>query len=125
MREVPLDIIRILACIMIVAMHSPLPTGEGNGLFLSTLSYFTAPGVGLFFMISGALLLPIKTDTRFFFKHRFLKVAVPAVFWTVYIYAAIFGCGMNLFLGERYAQFLFRHRLILCFGSSIRCWAYI
>lgn len=45
------------------AMHSPMPGGaEGNGMFLSTSSYVTAPGIGLFFMISGALLLPIKED---------------------------------------------------------------
>lgn len=84
MRDISIDILRILACMMIVAMHSPLPAEEGNGLFLSTLSYFTAPGVGLFFMISGALLLPIKTDTLSFFKHRFLKVAVPTVLWSIF-----------------------------------------
>ena len=82
-RNYSLDILRILACLMIVAMHSPMPTGSENGLFLSALSYVTAPGVGLFFMISGALLLPIKTDTSSFLRRRFSKIAFPTVFWSI------------------------------------------
>lgn len=89
MRNQSLDILRILACMMIVVMHSPMPTVGENGLFLSSLSYLTAPGIGLFFMLSGALLLPIKTDTRSFLKKRFLKIALPLLFWTV-IYLLFF-----------------------------------
>lgn len=48
------DLLRLLACLMVIAMHAPLPdSAEGNGLFLSTLSYLTAPCIGLFFMVSG------------------------------------------------------------------------
>lgn len=57
-RDLSLDIIRIIACVMVVIMHSPMPSSRANGLFLSSLSYFTAPCIGLFFMVSGALLLP-------------------------------------------------------------------
>lgn len=46
------DLLRLLACLMVIAMHAPLPdSAEGNGLFLSTLSYLTAPCIGLFFMV--------------------------------------------------------------------------
>lgn len=69
---------------MIVCMHSPLPSHEGNGLFLSSLSYLTAPSIGLFFMVSGALLLPIKMGTSSFLKRRFMKVAIPAAVWTLF-----------------------------------------
>lgn len=79
-----LDLLRILACLMIVCMHSPLPSGEGNGVFLSSLSYLTAPGIGLFFMISGALQLPMKTEVKVFLKKCFLKIAVPTVIWTLF-----------------------------------------
>ena len=50
------DILRTFACLMIIAMHAPIPGAfaSSNGLFLSTLSYLTAPGIGLFFLISGA-----------------------------------------------------------------------
>lgn len=81
MRDLSLDILRILACLMIVCMHAPMPTVSENGLFLSALSYLTAPGVGLFFMLSGALLLPIKTDVKSFFR-RVVKIVLPLLFWT-------------------------------------------
>lgn len=55
-----LDIIRVLACLMVVAMHSPMPGEQANGTFLASLSYLTAPCIGLFFMVSGALLLPVN-----------------------------------------------------------------
>lgn len=54
-RDTSLDLIRIIACTMVVLMHSPMPTENANGLLLSSLSYFTAPCIGLFFMVSGAL----------------------------------------------------------------------
>ncbi len=83
-RVLSYDCLRILACVMIVCMHSPLPGNEGNGLFLSSLSYMTAPSIGLFFMVSGALLLPIKMGTSSFLKRRFMKVAIPAAVWTLF-----------------------------------------
>ena len=97
MRDYSLDILRILACMMIVTMHSPLPGGIEDGIFLSSLSYLTAPGVGLFFMISGALLLPVKSDTKSFIKRRFIKIAIPTFFWTVfYIVLDTFLNGQDL-----------------------------
>ena len=82
-RNINFDLIRILACLMIVAMHSPIPNENANGMFLSALSYLSAPGVGLFFMISGALILPIKTDLKSFFKKRFSKIFIPVVIWNI------------------------------------------
>lgn len=83
MRNYGLDVLRILACLMVVTMHAPLPGSDSDGIFLSALSYLTAPGIGLFFMISGALLLPVKTDTRTFLKRRFSKIAIPTLIWSV------------------------------------------
>lgn len=57
-RDFSLDLLRIMACVMVVIMHSPIPSENANGLLLSSLSYFTAPCIGLFFMVSGALILP-------------------------------------------------------------------
>lgn len=86
-RIFPLDALRILACIMVVTMHAPLPGNAENGLFLSSLSYLTAPGVGLFFMISGALLLPIKGRPGSFLKKRLLRIAIPLFVWSlIYIF---------------------------------------
>lgn len=57
-RDLSLDLLRIVACVMVVMMHSPIPSDNSDGIILSSLSYFTAPCIGLFFMVSGALILP-------------------------------------------------------------------
>ena len=82
--------IRIIACLLVVIMHAPLPSEQANGIFLSTLSYFTAPCIGLFFMVSGALLLPIKTDANSFIRKRLNKVVIPTLFWSIFYIAANF-----------------------------------
>lgn len=77
------DIMRIIACIMIICMHAPMPSEHANPLFLNASGYFTAPGLCLFFVISGALLLPIKTDTFSFLKKRLGKMVMPTLCFTV------------------------------------------
>lgn len=57
-RDSSLDVIRILACVMVVLIHSPLPESNAdNSLLLVLVSYLAAPCIGLFFMVSGALSL--------------------------------------------------------------------
>lgn len=91
-RDTSLDIIRILACFMVVLMHSPIPSSNASGPFLSALSYFTAPCIGLFFMVSGALLLPVRTDYITFIRKRFSKILVPTLLWSlVYIGLRLYG----------------------------------
>lgn len=82
-RDHSLDIIRITACLLVVLMHSPMPSDNASGPFLSVLSYLTAPCIGLFFMLSGALLLPVKDDYRTFLSRRLSKIVVPTLAWTV------------------------------------------
>ena len=83
-RIVYLDIIRVLACCMVVLMHSPHPDAGISGLILSPLSFLTAAGIGLFFMVSGALLLPVKIGTGDFLKKRIGKIIWPLLFWTLF-----------------------------------------
>lgn len=91
-RDTSLDIIRILACFMVVLMHSPIPSANASGPFLSALSYFTAPCIGLFFMVSGALLLPVRTDYITFIRKRFSKILVPTLLWSlIYIGLRLYG----------------------------------
>lgn len=52
-RDFSLDIIRILACMMIVLMHSPMPDLGIAGVVLCGISYLTAPGIGLFLWSAG------------------------------------------------------------------------
>lgn len=72
-------------------MHSPMPTANANGPFLAMLSYFTAPCIGIFFMVSGALLIPVKMDYFTFLKRRLSKVVIPTLVWTaIYLFLNIY-----------------------------------
>jgi len=93
-RDHSLDLIRIIACLLVVLMHSPVPSANAPGPFLSTLSFFTAPCIGLFFMVSGALLLPVNDDYTTFIRRRLSKIIVPTLAWT-----AIYLC-LNIYYGE-------------------------
>lgn len=90
-RDLSLDFMRMLACLMVVLMHSPMQAENASGLLLSSLSYFTAPCIGLFFMVSGALLLPPPLSTEnaalSFLKKRLKKVLVPTFVWTLFYIA--------------------------------------
>lgn len=86
-RDIKLDIIRIVACLMVITMHAPIPNENAIGIFNVALSYYTAPCIGLFFMVSGALLLPIKGNGIDFLKRRFTKIAGPTVFWSIFYIA--------------------------------------
>ena len=87
-RVLYLDLIRILACLMIVAMHAPIPSNSWNGQVLAADSLLTAPGIGLFIMVSGALLLPVTAPTKDFLRRRLLKVVIPTIIWTLIYYVA-------------------------------------
>ena len=108
-----LDTIRIMACVMIVAMHAPIPNTGLGSVVLSSDSLLTAPGIGLFVMVSGALLLPVRLSTKDFLRRRLGKVVGPTVVWTL-IYWAVApwteivhrGNGMRSFLSIPFsAQF--------------------
>lgn len=78
-----LDIVRCLACLMVIMIHSPQPN-SANGYVLSSISLLTAPCNGLFFMVSGALLLPIDKSTTIFLKTRLIKIAFPLLLWSLF-----------------------------------------
>ena len=81
-RNYSFDLMRVVACIMIICMHAPMPSEQAIPLFLNASGYFTAPGLCLFFVISGALLLPVKTETFTFLKKRLSKVVMPTICFT-------------------------------------------
>lgn len=79
------DALRTLACLMIIIIHSPMPNLEGgNSYLLSTISMTMVPGIGIFFMVSGALLLPVRSSQKNFLKRRLSKVVFPTLFWTLF-----------------------------------------
>lgn len=95
-RNLSYDLIRVVACIMIICMHSPMPNDNAIGFFNFGVSYFTEPGLCLFFVISGALLLPVKTDTFTFLKKRLGKVVMPTVCFTFLYLLLNVACGSNV-----------------------------
>lgn len=87
-RTIYLDIIRVIACLMVILMHAPVP-GEGaaaHGPFLVMNSYFTAPCVPLFLMVSGALLLPCKEgmEAGVYLRKRIAKIAGPTICFSLF-----------------------------------------
>ena len=78
-----LDVIRILACIMVILMHSPISGMSTPGFLLTGISFLTAPCIGLFFMVSGALLLPVRMPMKDFYHKRLSKIIWPTLFWTI------------------------------------------
>ena len=89
-RDFSLDIIRIAACLMVVLMHAPMPAENICGPFLVALSYLTAPCIGLFFMVSGALLMPVRMDYAVFVRKRLNKILVPTIVWSL-VYISVKG----------------------------------
>ncbi|MDE7426452.1 MAG: acyltransferase [Muribaculaceae bacterium] len=82
-RDLSLDVIRIVACVLVISCHAPMASAHINIPFLVMMGYASIPAVGLFFMISGALLLPVKLDYITFLKHRLPKVVIPTLIWTM------------------------------------------
>ena len=86
-RIVYLDILRVLACCMIVLMHSPHPDAGVPGYVQVPLYFLTAAGLVMFFMLSGATLLNKEMAVGPFLKRRFGKVAGPWLVWTLFYMA--------------------------------------
>lgn len=91
-----LDIIRIFACFLIIVIHSPIPNIGTNSYVLSSISMIASPAIGLFFMTSGALLLPVQEPTDVFLKRRLTKVIFPTLFWSLfYLVLTLVTVGMT------------------------------
>lgn len=94
-RIVYLDWIRVLSCILIVLMHSPHRDSGAPGYIVAPIYFITAAGLCMFFMVSGALLLPVEVNTFSFLKKRMGKILAPLLFWT------FFYLGLSLAFGEK------------------------
>ncbi|MEG1737728.1 MAG: acyltransferase [Odoribacter sp.] len=77
-----MDGVRVIACLMVILMHAPMPSTTASNAFNAFYSYLNVPCIPLFFMLSGALLFPIKGSSRQFLTKRVSKLVIPAVFWS-------------------------------------------
>ncbi len=86
-----LDTLRVIACLMVILVHSPHPhEGLTNALSYGIISYLCSPCIGLFLMVSGALLLPMRGTTKEFLSKRLSRIIFPLISWSViYIIIAI------------------------------------
>lgn len=96
-RTLYFDVIRILSCLMIVFMHAQKDGLDVPGWLLAGSGYMEAAGIGLFFMISGALVLNGKIENEdkgvfHFLRHRLRKMCIPLFAWFL-IYSLTQSCG--------------------------------
>jgi surface polysaccharide O-acyltransferase-like enzyme len=103
-RIVFLDYLRVVACFMVILVHSiePFYLG-GEGTFVATLSdarWVTLLdsalrcAVPLFVMTSSYLLIPVKGDGIDFLKRRAQRVAIPFIVWSLlYAIVPMWGSG--------------------------------
>lgn len=91
-RNYGLDLLRVLACYMVIQVHSGefyYINGEGHVIndaascWVGWLNSLCRTAVPLFVMLSGFFLLPVKEKMGTFFKKRFIRVVVPFVVWCV------------------------------------------
>ncbi len=79
-----IDYVRALACVLVCLIHSPISSDYSEGLYVAGATLLGLPCNGLFFMVSGYLLLPIKGDAKSFLKKRLSKVVYPTLLWTFF-----------------------------------------
>ena len=87
-RRIPyLDILRVVACLLVILIHTPIrqydtyyntPSVAG-----AVYTVMVAVNCNLFFMITGALLLPVTRPGKSFVKRRLRVILPPLVVWTV------------------------------------------
>jgi len=94
-----IDLIRVIACFLVMLTHSGeiyYINDEGglikddNNIYPGVINSLSRVCVPLFVMISGYLLLPMKTDYSTFLKKRFTRVSFPfiafCIFYDIYYY---------------------------------------
>ncbi len=103
-----LDVVRLLAMFTLACCHCANPFNwvpEGSPMVADIKFWGGIYGgmlrhsVPLFVMLTGALLLPIRTDVSQFYKRRISRVFFPFLIWSV-IYC-IFPWIVSLFGGDR------------------------
>ena len=87
-RRIPyLDILRVIACLLVILIHTPIRQYDTyyNTPSIAGAIYTVVVAVNcnLFFMITGALLLPVTMPGKRFLKRRLRVVLPPLLVWTV------------------------------------------
>lgn len=86
-----MDTMRTLACFLVIMAHvivpyfmlPPLDSASPSFQWSSFYATLVRIAVPLFFMISGALILPVSQSTGTFLKKRFSRVVIPFLLWSL------------------------------------------
>jgi|GEM_PF-1228684 len=87
-RRIPyLDALRVLACVLVLLVHGPILYNDAfyyhqDNLYAPFIVLITVSSK-LFFLISGALLLPVTRPWREFLRRRLGVVLIPLILWSV------------------------------------------
>lgn len=106
-RVVFLDYLRVVACFMVILVHSIEPfylDGVGtriathsDAMWVTFLDSALRCAVPLFVMTSSYLLLPITGDCSQFYRRRFSRVVVPFIVWSLlYAIVPMWGSGCSI-----------------------------
>lgn len=107
-REVWLDYLRVVACLMVMVIHStePFYLGGDGALILTPTDAFWVSifealcrcCVPVFLVASAYLQFPLHYSTGEFFRRRAMRILVPMLIWTV-VYALVWGEPIQNFTG--------------------------
>lgn len=101
-----LDLLRVIACYMVMQIHSGAFYIRGEDTeWVNLLNSFCRISVPLFVMITGYFVLPVKESVQTFFKKRFLRVAIPFIVWCS-IYAVYHFLRGNIDAGTMFKNIL-------------------
>ena len=88
-----IDMLRIVACMMVLLIHAPMYKVSQHTPSVSFATYLLLFTVSskLFFMLTGALLIPVKLGTKAFLKRRLSVLLLPLAVWSlIYLLEHIF-----------------------------------
>ncbi len=99
-REIWLDYLRVMACLMVMFIHSTEPFylgGDGAQILTATDAFWVAVFEGLcrccvplFLIASSYLQFPLHYSTGEFFRRRAVRILIPMAIWTL-VYALVWG----------------------------------
>ncbi|MBK8808849.1 MAG: acyltransferase family protein [Bacteroidales bacterium] len=93
------DLIRIVACLMIILVHAAAPyffdfKNSTHHFWGNIYGSFVRAGVPMFIVLSGMLLLPVQISYKDFLKRRMGRILFPFAIWAV-IYFLYQGIDFN------------------------------
>jgi surface polysaccharide O-acyltransferase-like enzyme len=106
-----IDLIKLTACLLVITVHitgvNLVDIASPEWTITNVYESFSRVCVPLFFMVSGATLLPRNHSLGEFLKRRFLRIFPPLLFWSfVYIGYYYYSKGWDLRAWGAYYSFV-------------------